>query len=278
MHSFGVAILLLATLSPVGANDQIAITVRSSGAVLVPIAINGQGPFTFLLDTGSSHTIVTDELADRLRLPLRAKVPVSTAGGVQMQLVVGLEHTTIGNASVAGLLPSVVTVAQLRDIESGVDGVIGQDFLSAFNYTVDYRRSRLWWAVEPDEKGVRLPLIRAGERFLVQLAGNGRGNSVLMVPDSGSEAFVIFERSGQTAVAVDQLNDSVGISVLSSQRVGRGARLREFHVGAVTLRNQPAVVVQRSGSREMEGDGLMPLHRFSCVCFNNRDGYLIVRR
>ena len=27
----------------------------------------------------------------------------------------------------------------------GILGVLGQDFLSQFNYTLDYRSSRLWW-------------------------------------------------------------------------------------------------------------------------------------
>ena len=193
-------------------------------------------------------------------------------------MVVKLEHSAIGNASVAGLTPSVVPVAQLREIEDGVDGVIGQDFLSAFNYTIDYRQKRLWWAVELDEKGVRLPLIRAGDRFLVQLAGHVSPTPVLMVPDSGSEGFVIFERNGQTAVNVDYVDQVVRLSVPSSQRLGRGALLRELRVGTATLRNEPAVVVERTGRREVEGDGLLPLHRFSRVGFNNRDGYMVVRR
>jgi hypothetical protein len=51
-----------------------------------------------------------------------------------------------------------------------------------------------------------------------------------------------------------------------------------MRVGAVTLRNQPAVVLEREGSNLAEGDGLLPLHRFSSVSFNNREGYLVVRK
>jgi hypothetical protein len=99
-----------------------------------------------------------------------------------------------------------------------------------------------------------------------------------MVPDSGSEGFVIFERQGRTAVKVDYEDAYVGVSGLASSQAGRGARLREIRVGAVTLRNQPAVVLAREGSSTVEGDGLLPLHRFSRVSFNNREGYVVVRR
>ena len=83
----------------------------------------------------------------------------------------------------------------------------------------------------------------------MQLPGNAGDDPVLMVPDSGTEGFVIFERNGRTAVRVDPVSQFVGVSGLASQRVGRGALLRELQVGGVTLRNQPAVVIEREGAR-----------------------------
>ena len=274
-----IATLLSTALSTAGVAatpEEIVLSLRPSGAVRVPVGINGRGPFSFLLDTGSSHSTLSSELVDRLALPVVAKARVSTPAGVQMQLVVRLEHIAIGNASVEGLMPSVVSLAELRELEPGVDGVIGQDFLKVFDYTLDFRRKRLLWTAELGEEHVRLPLIRAGNRSLVQLPGRGRDAPVLMVPDSGSEGFVIFERNGRTAVIVDYPDQLVGVSALGMRQIARGAVLRELQVGAVTLRNQPAVVLVREGSSAVEPDGLMPLHPFSSVSFNNREGYLVV--
>jgi hypothetical protein len=258
--------------------EEVALSVRRSGAVLAPVVIDGQGPFTFLLDTGSSHSVVGSELAERLALPAVAKARVLTPAGAQMGLVVRVERMSVGSASVEGLMPSVVSIAGLRQLEKGVDGVIGLDFLSAFNYTVDYRRKRLLWTAASEPEQVRLPLVRVGERSLVQLpSGNGR-ESVLMVPDSGSEGFVIFERDGRTAVAVDYLDHAVGVSGLALQQAARGGVLRELRVGGVTLRNQPAVVLRAEGTSATRGDGLLPLHQFSSVSFHNAEGYMVVRR
>jgi predicted aspartyl protease len=258
--------------------EEVALEVRRSGTVLVPVEINGLGPFKCLLDTGSSHTVVGSDLAERLALPAVARTRVLTPAGAQVALVVKLQRIAVGSSSVEGLMPSVVRLAQLRDAEPGVEGVLGQDFLSLFDYTVDYRRKQLLWTAEPADGDVRLPLVRAGDRRLVQLPGDGRNGPALMVPDSGSEGLVIFEREGRTAVRVDETSQPVGVSGLAAQRLGRGGTVRELRVGTVTLRHQPAVVLPRDGSRAIEGDGLLPLHPFSAVSFNNSHAYIVVRR
>ncbi len=270
--------LRLSTAEAAVEPGEIILSLRSSGAVRVPVAINGAGPFSFLLDTGSSHTIVSSELVERLGLPVVAQARVHTPAGVEMGRVVKVELISIGSTSAEGLMPSVVSLAKLRERESGVDGVIGQDFLKAFDYTVDYRRKRLRFTAEAEDPHVRLPLVRAGDRLLVQLRGNAGDAPLLMVPDSGTEGFVIFERNGRTAVRVDPVSQFVGVSGLASQQVGRGALLRELQVGGVTLRNQAAVVIEREGARTVEGDGLMPLHQFSSVSFHNNEGFMVVRR
>lgn len=268
--------VVLSTTRVAATPEPIAVSLAPSGAVRVPARINGRGSFIFLLDTGSSHSTLSRELVNRLALPVVARVRVSTPAGVQMQPVVRLEHIAIGNAGVEGLMPSVVSLAELREMEPGVDGVIGQDFLGSFDFTIDYRRKRLLWTAEPGDEQARLPLIRAGSRSLVQLPGGGRGAPVLMVPDSGSEGFVFFERNGRTVVKLDDPNQRVEVSALGMRRAARGAVLRELHVGSVTLRNQPAVVLVREDSSAGEPDGLMPLHAFSRVSFNHSEGYLVV--
>lgn len=280
--AFVATILTLASASSRAADAppaEVTLTVRGSGALLVPVVIDGQGPFTFLLDTGSSHTVLGEDLVERLALPAVAQARVLTSGGAQLGLVVRTGRLSIGSASVEGVMPSVVSMAGLRSIESGLDGVVGQDFLSPFNYTVDYRRKRLRFTTEPAAEAERVPLVRMGQRPLVRLtSGRGR-NPVLLVPDSGSEGFVLFEREGRTAVAVDYLDQWVGVSALALERPARGALLRELRLGTVTLRDQPAVVV-RSGdaSSGLHSDGLLPLHGFSSVSFHNAEGYIVVER
>ena len=280
MRTLALALLSL-VFSTTGAAAQaaeVALSIRSRGAVVAPVTIDGQGPFDFLLDTGCTHTTLSAELADRLALPVVAKVRVSTVAAAEVRLVVKLGRMAIGEASVEGLMPSVVSRAQLRALEPGIDGLIGQDFLSRFDYTLDYRRKRLRWTAEPGDARDRLPLIRAGDRPLVRLPGGGRQGPALMVPDSGTEGFVIFERRGRTAVTVDYANQVRGVSALAQRRIGRGALVRELRLGPLVLRDQPAIVLERGDDGALEGDGLMPLHHFSSVSFNNTEAFMLVRK
>lgn len=100
-----------------------------------------------------------------------------------------------------------------------------------------------------------------------------------MVPDSGSQGFVLFERGGRMPLRVDESGQHWDVSdVAGARRVGRGVVLRELAVGSVTLRDQPAVVVAREDPAGVAADGLLPLHAFSSVAFHNGEAYLVVRR
>ena len=224
---------------PAGPAQDIPVSLSPAGAIRVPVEIDGHGPFQFLLDTGSTHTAVGSELAKRLSLPVVARTRVVTPAGPETALVVGVERVVIGSASVSGLTPSVVSLAELQRIEPGLDGVIGQDFLLAFDFTVDYRRKRLRWTAVQGGAEPRLPLVRSGDRTLVRLADGRSGQPVLMVPDTGSGGLVVFERDGRTAVTLDDANATVSVSGLGSRLTARGALLRELKVGRVTLRDLP---------------------------------------
>src|ERR1700716_538340 len=41
----------------------------NDAAIIVPVKINGHGPFKFILDTGATFTCIDQKLADQLKLP-----------------------------------------------------------------------------------------------------------------------------------------------------------------------------------------------------------------
>ncbi len=148
--------------------DGIALSIDAPGAVIVPASIDGAGPFPFLLDTGSSHSVVSRSLAARLGLAFVARTTVLTSTGSEVRPVVRLDQVRIGPSRSEGLLASVAPTPQLAAIARGIEGIIGQDFLSAFNYTLDYRRKRLRWNDRSsDDRAVRLPLVEQRGRYLV---------------------------------------------------------------------------------------------------------------
>jgi len=53
----------------------------AQGGILVPVTLNGTGPFQMLLDTGASHSSISKELAGALDAPPVARATVSTPAG-----------------------------------------------------------------------------------------------------------------------------------------------------------------------------------------------------
>jgi predicted aspartyl protease len=255
-----------------------AIQIDETGAIVVPVGINGKGPFQFLLDTGSSHSVVSESLADQLTLPFVARTSVLTSTSREWRPVVNLDQTTIGGVESERLLASVAPSARLDGISRGIDGIIGQDFLFGLNYTLDYRRKRLVWRDEDsDADSVRLPLIAQEGRYLVLVTSADSDRAVLLVPDSGASGFVAYERNGRTKLALSDTAGTAAVHSLSGGQLARTMMLRELRLGSLTVRHQRVAVVARDPNDVMEGDGLLPLHLFASVSFNARDGYLRLR-
>src|SRR6266446_1772024 len=53
--------------------------------LVVPVTLDGTGPYPFLLDTGSTSTLVDPRLAERLRLPRAGQVRHETATGARLR-------------------------------------------------------------------------------------------------------------------------------------------------------------------------------------------------
>ena len=276
LHLFAAATLLVARSDSDAAT--IAFDADRDGAVVVPVFVDHSGPFRFLVDTGSTSSAISDTVAAELGLRPVAKAELASASGRVMLPVVRLGRTVVGTAERDGLLASLLRSEDLEQLTAGVQGVLGQDFLSGFDYTLDYRRGRFTWGVDPvfGNGGTRLALTPSRGRVVVELPqGSGRG-VVRLVPDSGSAVLVVFEGGGTRAIQIQRLSDHASLSGMAGRRVAQRAMVRELRIGDVVLRNEPAVVVTSAGPGVPDADGLLPLHRFARVSFLSRERCLVV--
>jgi predicted aspartyl protease len=271
------AILLITSGASAAAETPwVPLSIDAAGAVVVPVSFNGRGPFLCLLDTGSSHSVLGQSLVDHLGLQPVARTAVLTSTGRELRAVVTLDLTTIGSARSEGLLASVVASTQLAAVARGIEGIIGQDFLFALNYTLDYRRRRLSWSDGADG-GTRLPLIAQEGRYLVQIGSGSNEPPVLLVPDTGASGLVVFTRHGHTRLPVEPVAHTMAVHSLSGRQDARAMMLRELQLGELIFRDQPVAVVARDAGDAREGDGLLPLHLFDSVSFNARERHLTIR-
>src|SRR5262245_731381 len=97
--------------------------------LIVPVHVNGEGPFEFLVDTGASRTFIFDPLADRLDLARGEAVQGHGAGG-PVQFALGQVDSIAVGAARAEAVP--ICIGALDVIAQHVSplpgGVLGYTF------------------------------------------------------------------------------------------------------------------------------------------------------
>lgn len=126
------------------AAGEIAFELAGPGgaALLVPVHVNGEGPFQFVLDTGATVTCVDDALASRLALPDVHGV-IGTAAGVGGQggvRLVSVDSLRIGSVRAHELQACVIDLEHLAGLGLDLDGLIGLNVLKEFRVTIDFER------------------------------------------------------------------------------------------------------------------------------------------
>lgn len=133
------------TTSPATGTNEVPLTIVSGpgGTVLalVPVYINGQGPFGFALDTGASMTVVDSSVVKQLNLPVVGSAGEATGvGGMVTAQLVRVDSWRVGNVN---LPPQTIATVDLpgSNTERGLKGLLGSDILSDYGeISVNYDR------------------------------------------------------------------------------------------------------------------------------------------
>ncbi len=119
-------------------------TTEGETMVLVPVKVNGRGPYDFVLDTGASSSTVSQSLMRRLRLPRTGGTAhVRGVAGATVVPLVRVNRWTIGGQRLHGRNLPVLDLG--GDFGAGqVSGLLGSDELRRFGAVrLDYKRHRL---------------------------------------------------------------------------------------------------------------------------------------
>src|ERR1044071_3837047 len=133
-------LLLINVACPLVVRAEGSVGLRLLGGRLpvVPVYLEGQGPFDFVLDTGTNSTIVTPEVAARLGLRPADRVTLVTVAGERDVPRARLRSVSVGASAASDVEALVSGLEQIRELDPRVCGVLGQNYLGLFNYTLDY--------------------------------------------------------------------------------------------------------------------------------------------
>jgi predicted aspartyl protease len=262
------------------AQSEIKLRLVHDTVVVVSLMANDQGPFDFVLDTGTNTTIVDPSLASRLSLVTLDHIQLSTLSGTQTVIRSSMRTLRAGPADVENLEVLVQDLSEVRRVDSHIQGIVGQNFLSHFNYLLDYRKRALQIEVASEIRdaveGEPVRVEVTENKMIVPSEVQSRGDAKLrLLLDSGANMVTLIHKSSQ----------SLGTSVLGSWleltasgqaglRVGRVPTLaigpEKFHDITVALPD-----AQSSDSERVE-DGMLPMSLFRAIYVNNQEGFVVL--
>ncbi len=122
---------------------QLTVTKSPNELLLLPVKINGFGPYTFILDAGASCCCITPELAKELKIKKCKKSPASGPGG-SFTAHDGVASTiSIGRAVRRNVDVSIFDFDMLRKFDESINGIIGHNFLSRYTIVINYEKNEL---------------------------------------------------------------------------------------------------------------------------------------
>ena len=253
--------------------------------IVVPVEINGAGPFNFLLDTGTTRTMVDEKLAEQLALHAVAQTTLKLTGisGTSAVTLVGVESVGVAGETVRDLHLNV-----RKSFPAGVRGILGEDFLARFDVLIDYRQHALELSADrsllaASLEGEHLPFSMhgafggapTGNRIVIQ--GHARefdDKQLSFLLDSGTDSFVLFPSAANGLNAISLKSDPVAPAQHTSDGLSiRRRQVRYLFLEGATVPNVSAVVVD--GRDAIDADGVIPTAWFKSLFICHSGGYVI---
>jgi len=112
--------------------------------LIIHASVNGQGPFRFLLDTGSSTTVIARRLADELEVDAAGTLPSRGIGGYGDIDVGRIDSIRIGDLAWRLNHISIFDFVSIGEGGlRGLDGILGYDLFVRFTMQLDFARMNL---------------------------------------------------------------------------------------------------------------------------------------
>jgi hypothetical protein len=240
---------------------------------VVSVLIDDRGPFDFLLDTGSTATVVATDLARSLGASAGRTIPIATTLGTRELRRAELRSMSLAGWKRGPLSVLVSDLSEVRRVDSSLQGILGLDFLSHFDFLIDYRERTVHMGRAMSDVPDRVTFRREAGRILVPVETSSSSPALWLVLDTGADGLVL---SGTSGLAVEHNTrrlvriDSAGGSAIL--RTGSVPRLR---AGSVVLDRVPVAILREARARFGSAAGLLPGRLFRRLYVSNSGGYVV---
>jgi hypothetical protein len=134
----------LSAANGITANVNVVSDPAGGVTVLAPVMIQGRGPFTFVVDTGASVSLIDTRLADQLGLPVSGdSQQVEGIGGVETVVPVQISGWTLGKIKLPGISIDKSSFSN-AELGGSAVGLLGSDVWNDFGViTINYSNQTL---------------------------------------------------------------------------------------------------------------------------------------
>lgn len=254
--------------------DEVAIRSDATRRMTVDVSVAGQGPYRFLVDTGSERTIISRQLARRLQLESGRNTVLHSVIGINDVRTVNIPRLQVSNRTM-----SVVNAPALEAANIGADGMLGIDSLRSQKVLFDFKAGTMSItpanrSAEPYDKDTIVVRARARKGRLIFTHARVDGQKVTVIIDTGSqvtignlaleramvkrkvwiapEPLTIQSVTGETMVA--------NVTILKELQLGSGVGLHKLPVAfadahifrKLSLEDQPALLLGMNAMRAFD--------------------------
>lgn len=255
--------------------------------IVVKVSVNHEGPYDFMVDTGSQLTSLSPGLATELQLHMQGTTDVVGVGRSRAAFA-RLGSLQAGSHEVSNLLVTVQNLEHLQEGDLPIRGILGSDFLQHFDVLIDYGQRILCldeakvmqsqikgehnvlvpWSHSSQEGGFTEPLI-----IQAQLSGKEKRQMLLLL-DSGTNAPYLYEAGSAVRRGSATL---IGRGIDGREHTVALLTPQDLRIGSKSLHEISFVVAVSNGDaiRSGEFDGLLPTVLFQRVFIDYRNRFAV---
>lgn len=218
--------------------DILGLQEQGDRRLTLPVMIDGQGPFHFMIDTGSQATAVAHEINAVLALPPAGRANLLGMASIRPVDLVSIGRLDVGKHYIEGLAAPLLE----RD-NIGADGIIGLDSLQDFRVLIDFRAPSIALQDMRGNRGKR-------DGFEIVVRARQQAGQLLITNAlvEGIATTVIIDTGAQASLANPALRDRlrskreaevITTDVNGVDLVGHLAVVRSLKIESLQLNNIP---------------------------------------
>jgi hypothetical protein len=259
--------------------------------MIVSVSVNHQGPFAFLLDTGTQITMVAPSLATALHLESQGEAAVASAGIKATASFTQLDVIEAGTHSLNAQRALIYDLQKLQATGLNIQGVLGEDFLEHYDMLIDNKDNIVCLddtaSMRGEVKGTHIDLLAPASSpesaglpnsLIISAKLSDGMRSIRLKLDSGANTPFLYNTSDYMALGAYRGASIHGGGVSGAQQNFTLLRPQTMTIGSIEVHKTSFVTLAgvHKDTHTSNFDGLLTMGLFKRVFINHTDNFAIL--